>query len=87
MQTENWKKIKELLLEVLPLEPAERTTVLNKSGVSADIRQEVESLIAFESEAEGLMNLSAVEFSKEFFDEDNAKNALVGQSFDVYKED
>ena len=84
MEKENWKKVKELLLQALSLEPLERREFLQKSGASAEILQEVESLIAFEEEAEGLMNLSAIEFSKKFFDEDESANALIGQSFGVY---
>lgn len=84
MEKENWKKVKELLLEALSLEPSERREFLQKSGAGAEILQEVESLIAFEDAAEGLMNLSAIEFSKKFFDEDEPANALVGQRFGVY---
>ena len=84
MEKENWKKVKELLLEALSLEPLERREFLQKSGAGAEILREVKSLIAFEEEAEGLMNLSAIEFSKKFFDEDESANALIGQSFGVY---
>ncbi|MEP6923258.1 MAG: protein kinase [Pyrinomonadaceae bacterium] len=85
MQTENWKKVKELLQEVLPLDAAERQNFLDNSGVSAEILREVESLIAFEKEAEDLMNLPAVEFSKEFFDEEEAKQGLIGQNVGAFR--
>ena len=86
MQTEKWKKIKELLAEVLPLGASERRNFLDKSGVNGEIRVEVESLLAFEEESEDLMKLSAVEFSKDFFDtEEAAENVLIGQKFGVYK--
>ena len=83
MQTEKWKKIKELLDKVLSLDALERKDFLDKSGVSAEVRAEVESLLAFESEAEDLMKLSAVEFSKDFFD--GGENALIGQQIGIYK--
>jgi len=84
MQSENWKKIKELLDEVLSLELSERQKFLDNAKVSAELRAEVESLLAFETESEDLMRLSAVEFSKDFFDE-AAQNLLVGQQIGNYK--
>nr|MDQ3042305.1 serine/threonine protein kinase [Acidobacteriota bacterium] len=86
MKTENWKKVKELLQEVLPLDLPERKNFLENSGVSAEIRREVESLLAFEEESEDLMRLTAVEFSKDFFDADgDGKNRLIGQKIGVYE--
>ena len=84
MQSENWKKVKELLDEVIVLDPAARRGFLEKSGASAEIRDEVESLLAFEEESEDLMRLSAVEFSKDFFDDD-AANPLIGQTVGNYR--
>ncbi len=83
MQSENWKKVKVLLDEVLKLEAVERRNYLEQSGASAEIRAEVESLLAFENESEDLMRLSAVEFSKDFFDE--AENALLGKNIGAYR--
>ncbi len=74
MQTENWKKVKEILAEVLALEFSERQTYLENAKISRETRQEVESLLAVETEAASLMNLSAVEFSKDFFDGEGAKS-------------
>ena len=68
MQNQNWEQVKELLQQVLTLEAAERYAFLNDSAVAPEVRAEVESLLAFEDEAEDLMRLSAVEFSKDFFD-------------------
>ena len=85
METENWKKVKELLDEVLDLETSERQRYLNKPDVSAEVRAEVESLLSFEDESADLMNLSAVEFFKDFFDDEEETNVLVGQNIGVYK--
>ena len=86
MQTENWKIVKDLLAEILPLEYSERNSFLDNSGINDEIRAEVESLLLFEEESEDLMKLSAVEFSKDFFDtEEAAENVLIGQKFGVYK--
>ncbi len=83
MQAENWKKIKHLLDEVLQIETSERQNYLENADVSGEVRAEVESLLAFEGESEDLMHLSAVEFSKDFFDGD--ENALIGQQIGIYK--
>ncbi|HEX8246766.1 MAG TPA: serine/threonine-protein kinase [Pyrinomonadaceae bacterium] len=83
MQPENWKKIKEILDEALKIEPVRRQDFLNKSGASAEIRAEVESLLAFEAEAEDMMHLSAVEFSGDFFDAD--ENVLIGKNVGAYR--
>ncbi len=82
MQAENWKIIKQVLNDALELETSERKNFLNK--FDDEIRSEVESLLAFEEESEDSMRLAAVEFSKEFFDED-AENLLIGQQIGNYK--
>ena len=83
MQSENWKKIKEILEEALKIKPDGRQAFLNKSGADAEIRAEVESLLAFEEEAEDMMHLSAVEFSGDFFDAD--ENVLTGKNIGAYR--
>lgn len=84
MQTENWRQVKEILAAVLELELSRRQSYLKNAEISDEIRREVESLLAVEEEAAGLMNLSAVEFSKDFFDE-TEKSALIGQNIGVYR--
>lgn len=84
MQTENWKNIKDVLLEVLNLDsPEDRRRYLENVGPAT--REEVESLLAFEEESEGLMRLSAVEFSKDFFENGTDQNPLIGQRVGVYR--
>ena len=84
METENWKNIKDVLLDALNLRDFERREFLDKADITPEVRAEVESLLAFEEESEDLMHLSAVEFSKDFFDDDN-QNTLIGQQIGVYK--
>jgi eukaryotic-like serine/threonine-protein kinase len=85
MPNTNWEQVKELLDEVLQIEPSKRLTYLRKAAVNDEVRAEVESLIAFEDEAENLMNLSAIEFSKDFFTEEDDSSALLGQQIGVYR--
>lgn len=86
MQKETWDQVKEILQEVLKIETSKRQEFLDKSGISSEVRAEVQSLLEYETEAENLMDLSAVEFSKYFFDdEEESPNALIGQDIGVYK--
>ncbi len=82
MSAENWKTVKKILGEVLDLEAAERQSFLTK--LDAPLREEVESLLAFEDESEDWMKLSAVEFSKDFF-EDAEENTLFGKNIGAYR--
>jgi len=85
MQPENWKKIKEVLEEVLQVEPSRRHDFLNRARVDADVRSEVESLMSFEDESADLMQLSAVEFSSAFVDEAESGEGLTGQQIGSYR--
>lgn len=83
MQKEKWKQVKELLNEVLEIEPAERLNHLENADVECEIRREVESLLAFEEKAGEAMQIPAINFSKDFFD--GAKKTLIGQQIGVYR--
>lgn len=85
MNPENWKLIKHLLNEVLLVAPSERSVFLKNSGASTEICAEVESLLAFDEESESLMQLPAVDFSKEFFDDEADKVSYIGQHFGAYQ--
>jgi eukaryotic-like serine/threonine-protein kinase len=86
MQPENWKNIKVVLLEALNLESSRRWSYLEEADISSEVREEIKSLLAIEEESENLMRLSAIEFSKDFFDSDDAsQNSLVGQQIGVYE--
>ncbi|HEX9960143.1 MAG TPA: serine/threonine-protein kinase, partial [Pyrinomonadaceae bacterium] len=83
MQAENWKKVKAVLDEALTLDAAARRVFLNELEIGDEIRAEVESLLAFETESEDLMHLSAVEFSRDFFDAD--EDVLNGKNIGAYR--
>jgi serine/threonine protein kinase len=85
MQTKHWNRVKELLDQVLDLEISERQAFLDECDADEEIRAEIESLISFESEAENLMNLSAIEFSTDFFAAEENPNALIGQQIGAYQ--
>ena len=85
MQTENWKKVKAILDEVLSVEPSKRREFLEDQTVDREIRVEVESLLGFEDRAENALQLSAVDFSRDFFDNVDGKNPLINQQIGVYR--
>ncbi len=85
MKEKDWKNVKELLQKILTFEANKRIEYLNNISVSVEVRSEVESLLAFESEAEDMMHLSAIDFSKDFFAGDEAKHLLIGQKIGVYQ--
>jgi hypothetical protein len=66
MEADNWKTIKGLLQEALRLDGDERAAYLDRAGVTAETRSEVESLLGLAAEAEDFMTLSVGEFSKDF---------------------
>ncbi len=85
MKTENWSTVSEILLDCLEIEISERQTYLDKLNLSQKIREEVESLLAFEENVEGCLNFSAVELSKGFFDGEISESSAIGQTFGVYQ--
>lgn len=84
MSAENWPIIKSILDEVLELPRAERAAFLDGRQLEPEIRAEVESLMAFEDEADGMMQLSAVEFARDFVD-DGDEGDLTGQTVGPYR--
>jgi serine/threonine protein kinase len=86
MHAENWKTIKDVLLEVLKLAPSERRDYLLRADISAETRAEVESLVNLEAEAKDFMSLSVGEFSKDFLDRHAPPpDALINQRIGIYE--
>ncbi len=83
MHTDQWKQIKDVLAEVLAIEPEGRQRFLDESGLSMDVRSEVDSLLRFEDESADLMQVSAVEFSKDFVADDDG--SLSGTEIGPYR--
>jgi len=83
MHTDDWKQIKDVLAEVLAIEPAGRQRFLDESGVDQVLRAEIDSLMRFEDESSDLMQLSAVEFSKDFVTDDDG--SLAGTEIGPYR--
>ena len=80
MTPERWKQIEKLYHSALKLEPGQRTAFL-KEGCPGDeaLRQEVESLLAHEPQAESTIEATAQEMAGK------RVQSLVGQQFGPYK--
>ena len=85
MKAETWNQVKDLLNDILEIEPGGRGDFLARANVSPEILSEVESLLACKDAAEGLMDAPAIAFAKSFLDDDTPDSALVGQNIGVYK--
>ncbi len=84
MHAENWKTIKEVLLEALKLDASRRQDYLERADITPEIREEVESLLVLEAEAEDFMSLPVGEFSKDFLDQGEPA-AVINQKIGVYE--
>ena len=86
MHAENWQTIKDILLEALNLDASGRRDYLDRADMTAETRQEVESLLLLEEEAEDFMSLPVGEFSKDFFAlDETSTSAVINQKIGVYE--
>ena len=83
MDADVWLRVKEILQKALEVNAAEREKLLDEMGVAGETRIEVESLLAFQERAEGLMEHSAVELSRDFIADD--ETAAAGQRIGPYR--
>jgi serine/threonine protein kinase len=90
MQAEDWKKVKEILHEAMQIEPPARRAFLDAAAPRAEIRVEVESLLAFETETEDFMSLSITDFAKDFLaseadGREEPESSPVGRRIGIYR--
>src|SRR5262245_14831735 len=86
MTAENWLKIKGVLQEILSLQQSERDDFLESSGLSADEKAEIRSLLEFEEESESIMSVSAGGLTGEMIIEEEArKHSPAGQKIGIYE--
>lgn len=86
MEVKKTAQVKELLWEVLEIQPAKRREYLDNSGAAADIRAEVESLLSFEAASADFMSVAITDFMKDLEPEiDAGETSLLGQKIDVYE--
>lgn len=86
IRAKNWQTVKEILHDVLRIEPSRRGEFLEKTGTTAEIRREVESLLACEIESANFMSLPITDFSKDFAgDGGGSEISLIGQRIGIYE--
>ena len=85
MKAETWNQVKDLLNDVLEIEPNGRGDFLARANVSPEVISEVESLLACENGATGLMDAPAIAFAQSFLGDEEPDNALIGQNIGAYK--
>ena len=83
MQAENWKTVKDILLEALSLDLSRRGEFLEQAPITSETRREVESLLSIEKNAKDFLSVSAGDFSKDFFDGEGV--SLAGQQIGAYE--
>ncbi len=86
MQSKDWKKVKNILQDVLELPVAERSDFLKNLDLTEDIKQEVSALLSIENEAEDMMNVSAASLTRDFYNDDEDINkGLNGKTIGSYQ--
>ena len=84
MTPERWQQIEQVLRTVLELEPAERSAILDRECAGdADLRAEVESLIASAQPAESFLNGNALNDAYVLL-EDAESESLIGHQIGHY---
>ena len=84
MINDEWDKIKEIVESVLIRRVDERASFLDTLNLSNEMRAEIDSLIAFDDESANFLNQSAVNYSQDFFDDEDQINPLIGQTIGIY---
>jgi non-specific serine/threonine protein kinase/serine/threonine-protein kinase len=86
MQSEEWRKVEELLDAALELGDAERRKFLEEAGAHApELLREVESLLRCEREAGNFLAAPALAFSADFFEAANSAERRAGQTVGHYR--
>lgn len=86
MRAENWKNVKDVLMQALDLDAAERRKFLDELPITEEIRDQVVSLLAVHKGSEGFMSVPASGIFSEFFGHDPvAEQQLTGQTIGVYE--
>lgn len=79
---DDWSRIKDVLGDLLALEPSERSKFLDNAGLTPEARAEVESLAELETDSESMFEASAVELSRDFVD---SPGRMAGNSVGPYR--
>jgi serine/threonine protein kinase len=78
----DWLKVKDILGEVLALQPEARSAYIASLNLDPELMDEIESLAELEAESNSMLEVSAVELSRDFID---SRTGLVGSAVGPYK--
>src|SRR5262245_24627405 len=85
MKPERWQEIKRLYLTALEKEAAQRAAFLDQvCAGDDDLRREIESLLAYENEAEQFIESSAIEVAAKDVAADKSNGSLEGRTIGHY---
>lgn len=86
MNTEDWEKVNDIVIDALDIEPSRRAAFLDErcNGL-AEIRREAESLLAGDAGAAKFLDSPAIVNYASFFEKDEEPEALVGQKIGNYR--
>lgn len=84
MDRQKSEQINKILDKALDVDPSQRKAYLANLPIDIEIRKEVETLLAFDSETDPALDLSAVELSKDFINTKD-ESVLTGKQFGSYE--
>ncbi|MGB5013364.1 MAG: protein kinase, partial [Pyrinomonadaceae bacterium] len=84
MHGNSWEQTKDTLLDVLAVEPAKRSEFIGGLGLSPERQTEIESLIAFDSFSDSILDTSALELAADLIapdptDENICNGRVIGK--------
>ncbi len=86
MHGNSWEQTKDTLLDVLAVEPAKRSEFIGGLGLSPERQTEIESLIAFDSLSDSILETSALELAADLIAPDpTAENINNGRVIGKYR--
>jgi serine/threonine protein kinase/predicted Zn-dependent protease len=86
MKNERWQQVESLYHATLEKEPRERSAFLAHScGTDETLRQEVESLLAFDAHAEHFIESPALEVAARMMADESSKSIAAGDRFNQYR--
>jgi eukaryotic-like serine/threonine-protein kinase len=86
MKDERWQQVEHLYHAALAKQPAERSAFLVEATAGdAELRREVESLLAYEDRAENFIESPALDVAARMMAEEHSRTVKVGESFNQYR--
>jgi eukaryotic-like serine/threonine-protein kinase len=89
MKRERWQQVEQLYHSALQYEPSQRAAFLQETCAGdEDLRREVESLLAYQSQAESFIEAPALEMAAQVLDEDPVHSGVrrfIGKAISHYR--